>query len=334
MWRVSVVTGVGYALTRRAAGRGPASVNPSNGGVEPPDDLGGREMRHKDRASRLALRAVDRALADAGMAPGAAVMPSATIATLVSSNYGNLDSVCDFADRIAHESTVGSSPLGLPHVSSNAIAGWIATHHGLRGPSVTLCNGRTSGIDALYWADNLIGAGRADVVVVVGVEPDTPQVRLVLGIGPDASLLDGAAAVILESSAHAARRRATVRAVLGIFSRAAGIEQVLALFHGEKELPGLWLTPAALPLDVSGLIPAVDLTQWLGDCSGALGVLQCVAAVAHLDSGDPGPVYATCGGWPRGSAATLQLHSPRETCGVNHSGSIHLQRFKSDQEER
>ncbi|MEU7768855.1 beta-ketoacyl synthase N-terminal-like domain-containing protein [Nocardia sp. NPDC049190] len=335
MRQPSVVTGVGLAVTGLATGAGLNSLDSNDGGFDSSVDLGGPQMRHKDRASRLALRSVERAFADVDRSTGTAnSVDHATTATVVSSNYGNLDTVCEFTDRIAEVSTAGLSPLGLPHVSSNAIAGWIAIRHGLRGPNITLCNGRTSGIDALYWADNLIGAGRADVVVVVGVEPDTRQVRRLLSAGPDAQVLDGAAAVILESEAHAANRQARARAVLGSRSRATDIGHVVAAFRDETPVPGLWLTPSALPPDISPLISVLDLTQRLGECSGALGVLQCVAAIAHLDSGDPGPIYATCGGGPRGDLATLQFLRPRDPATTPFPVRHHSGNFPLDQEGR
>ncbi|RBL81446.1 hypothetical protein DDE05_44500, partial [Streptomyces cavourensis] len=94
-----------------------------------------------------------------------------TTAVVVSTNVGILENVCSFADTIARDTVLGLSPLGLPQTSSNVIAGSVALAHGLRGPNVTLCNGPTSGLDALYWARALIVTGRADTAVVIGVEP-------------------------------------------------------------------------------------------------------------------------------------------------------------------
>ncbi|WP_062988018.1 beta-ketoacyl synthase N-terminal-like domain-containing protein [Nocardia anaemiae] len=304
----SVVTGVGLAINGLATAADLLRDPSERGRAEAPIDLSGREMRHKDRASRLALRAVERALADADLDSVAA---NATTATVVSSNYGNIDSACEFTDRIAEETTAGLSPLGLPHVSANAIAAWIAIRHRLRGPNLTLCNGGTSGIDALYWADDLITAGRADIAVVVGVEPDTPQVRRLLGADQDGAVFDGAAAVVMESNAHAEYRRATVRAVVGSRSRTMALSQVAAMIDVAARPRALWLTPTALPPDITAPIPTADLTGPLGDSSGALGVLQCVAAIDYLGTADTGPVYATCASGPHGDAATLQLLGPR-----------------------
>lgn len=53
----------------------------------------------------------------------------------------------------------------------------------------------------------------------------------------------------------------------------------------------------------------IDLEAQLGPLSGALGVLQCAAAAAHLESDATGNVVATAGG-PRHDAAAALLLTP------------------------
>lgn len=50
----------------------------------------------------------------------------------------------------------------------------------------------------------------------------------------------------------------------------------------------------------------INLETRLGPLSGALGVLQCATAAAHLESGAAGNVLATAGG-PRDDAAAAVL---------------------------
>jgi 3-oxoacyl-[acyl-carrier-protein] synthase II len=79
---------------------------------------------------------------------------------------------------------------------------------------------------------------------------------------------------------------------------------------------GLWLTAetaedpsltsADLALDADAAV-TLDLTARLGHCSGALGVLQCAAGVAHLGRGGSGSVLATSGGPADDAAAALLL---------------------------
>lgn len=288
--RTVVVTGAGLAVPGMVGIQDLVPPGPArSGGFDPDIALCGRRMRHKDRASRFALGAVEPSLRDAGLCDGAALAGAATV---VSTNFGNLDSVCSFAATIRSGSVVDLSPVGLPHTSSNCTAGWVAIEFGLSGPSLTVCNGATGGLDALFWAGNLIGAGRAEVAVVVGVEPHTDAVAALHAIDGAESWLDGAVAVVLESAEHAQDRGRRARAELAGYWRAAEVSEVLRPARAALAEPiGRYLADQQ-----TGLADADDLTARLGRCSGALGVLQCAAAVAWLDRGNTTPVLAVSGG--------------------------------------
>ncbi|RKN69825.1 hypothetical protein D7231_22450 [Streptomyces klenkii] len=278
------------------------------GGFDPHTGLTGREMRHKDRASRLALRAAEPALRDAGLHDGKAFTGDGdTTAVVVSSNFGILDSVCAFADVIARDTVTGLSPLGLPQTSSNVIAGSVAMRHGLRGPSLTLCNGPGSGLDAVYWARGLIAAGRAETAVVIGVEPSGDAVTKLLG----EPVFDGAAALVLEARDRGARPRAVIGA--GAYARGADPSVAVAAALGGRSPASvsLWL-PGEDACGAPGGAPAFDLTGRLGRCSGALGVLQCAAAVAYFDRrpDEDAAVLASAGGPADDAAAALLLTAP------------------------
>lgn len=325
----AVVTGVGMAV--------PGLTLPDEllgtvreGGFDPRTGLTGRDLRHKDRASRLALRAAAPALRDAGLLGDDGYLgPGDSTAVLVSTNLGILDNVCSFADTIARDSVTGLSPLGLPQTSSNVVAGSVAMAHGLRGPNVTLCNGPTSGLDALYWARALIVVGRATTALVIGVEPAGDAVAKL--VGGDA--LDGAIALVVEAASRAAVRGATVRATLAGCARAGTLDEAVAAARAkgpgrpvagtDMASPdsagpdvGLWLTDrepvagAAVPAGAGAVLePAVSL----GHGSGALGVLQAAAAVAHLDEHADDTVLATCGGPEDDAVAAVLLRGPRRT---------------------
>jgi 3-oxoacyl-[acyl-carrier-protein] synthase II len=304
-----VVTGVGLAVPG-LTGADDLLSTVRGGGFDPATSLLGRELRHKDRASRLALRAVEPALRDAGLLDETGFRGSAEhTAVVVSSNLGNLDSVCEFTDTIATETVTALSPMGLPHTSSNVVAGWIAIHYGLRGPNVTVCNGATGGLDAMYWARNLIAVGRARVAVVVGVEPANDVVAKLLG---DDSV-DGAVAVVLESVENAAAHRARPRATVAEYARGTDLTAAVATVLRKITRPvGLWLTAERAAhsstdgFDGLKISTRVDLAAWLGPCSGALGVLQCAAGVAYLYH-DTKAVLATTGGGPDDEAAAALL---------------------------
>lgn len=312
-----VVTGIGIAVPGLQEPADLLEPPAAGGGFDPATGLRGREMRNKDRASRLALRAVAPALRDAHLlGTDGYTGPEERTAVVVSTNFGNMDSVCSFADIIAEHTVTGLSPLGLPHTSSNAIAGWIAIEYRMRGPNLTVCNGPTSGIDALQWAGNLLAARRAETVVVVGVEPGTEPAARLLADGPGGPdqrrVLDGAAAVVLEPLAHANARGGPVRAVLTGCVRAADLPTAVEQVRGtDGTAAEVWLGAApggsgAAASPAAGAV-VLDLTRRLGQCSGALGVLQCAAGAVHLSRGGPGPVLATAGGAPGDDGAAAML---------------------------
>ncbi|MCA2218257.1 beta-ketoacyl synthase N-terminal-like domain-containing protein [Jidongwangia harbinensis] len=311
--RPAAVTGIGLAVSGLGTPDDLLQPDGAEEAFDPATGLTGRAMRHKDRASRFALRAAADALRDAGLLTGATFAgPASRTCVVVSTNFGNLDSVCTFADTIAEDSVLGLSPLGLPHTSSNSVAGWLAIEYGLRGPNLTVCNGGTGGLDALFWARAMIAADRADVALVVGVEPDTAPVARLVGHRPR---LDGAAAVVLESVPHRRSRGAPPRAVITACTHGAALPDAVRAVRGTDRQPvGLWLTPAGpRPGDAASSWCATtrDLTARLGECSGALGVLQCVAGVSYLDASGPGAVLATSADGPDHTAvAALLLTAP------------------------
>ncbi|MFK0154362.1 beta-ketoacyl synthase N-terminal-like domain-containing protein [Streptomyces sp. NPDC090493] len=311
--REVVVTGIGLALPGVATYRDLLGTLPAEGGFDLATGLVGRELRHKDRASRLALRAAEFALHDAGLIDADTTFTGAAEATavVVSTNLGNADSVCEATDTIAAVGVMALSPLGLPQTSSNVIAGWVAIRYRLRGPNLTVCNGVTSGLDALAWARNLIVTGRADAAVVVGVEPAGDVVTKVLGRQSS----DAAVAVVLEPADAAASRGARLRATITGYARARNLAAALVSTGVTEEDPvGLWLADEAEAAGArSGHMFAatrrIDLESQLGPLSGALGVLQCAAAAAYLEGGATGNVLATAGG-PRHDATAALLLTP------------------------
>jgi 3-oxoacyl-[acyl-carrier-protein] synthase II len=306
--REVVVTGIGLALPGVAKYVDLLGPLPGEGGFDPATGLRGREMRHKDRASRLALRAAEFALHDAGLTDANATFTGVadSTAVVVSTNLGNVDSVCEATDTITREGVKGLSPLGLPQTSSNVIAGWVAIRYGLRGPNLTISNGVTSGLDAVSWARNLITAGRAEAAVVVGVEPTNDVVTKLLG----EPSTDAAVAIVLEPANVAASRGTRPRATIAGYARTHDLATALTSAGvTEEKSVGLWLVGdvAAGSGNLLAATRRIDLESQLGPLSGALGVLQCAAATAHLESGATGNVLATAGGPDHDAAAALLL---------------------------
>src|SRR4051794_9702831 len=106
------VSGVGVAVTGVGGPDEMLPRTPPRGSDDPVKRLTGKGLRYKDRATRLALCAGRDALADAGLLrePGLAV-PSESTGVVVSSNYGNVDTVCEAIDVMAESTYLGTSPM-------------------------------------------------------------------------------------------------------------------------------------------------------------------------------------------------------------------------------
>ena len=314
-----VVTGAGTALPLAGSPDELLPGRPTREPVDPATALTGRGHRYKDRATKLALIAARAAMAEAGLLrDGALTVPGEAVGVVVSSNFGNMDTIGEVARTIADRGYAAASPMALPGTASNVIASWLAIGYGLRGANLTLSNGDTSGLDAVHWGRFLIAAGRVASVVVVGVEPDTPQARELRGDRPPT--LDGAAALVLESRAHATARGSRPLATVGPYARAATHDAaVKSVRAAEPATVGLWCLPGGPAVERGGLdavaadLPGAvqhDLDAVHGAGAGALGVLQCVAGVVWLRAGHGGAVLATaCAGSTGGpdTAAALLL---------------------------
>ncbi|MFF4470823.1 beta-ketoacyl synthase N-terminal-like domain-containing protein [Streptomyces sp. NPDC001599] len=317
-----LISGSGTAIT---GVRGPDALSDPPETVPGPDPvstLRGSGLRYKDRATKLALCAARDALDDAGLLgpDGELCVDGDDFGVVVSSNWGNVDTVCETAATIRSSTYRATSPMLLPNTAGNVTASWVAITHGLRGANVTLCNGATSGLDAVHWARTLIAARRLRRALVIGVEPvNEPVLHLVGDAGP---LFDGAVALVAEAADAVEARGGTPRARIGRYVRAGDLPRALAAAReNESRPPDAWwppefpLAPAApVPPPPTG-VPARDLRARHGHCSGALGVMQCVAATAELTRTAGHSMLAAAGRGPGGdgpgeddAAAALVLH--------------------------
>jgi 3-oxoacyl-[acyl-carrier-protein] synthase II len=309
-----VVTGVGFALPgvdepgEVERGRD-AAAEP----VDPAAHLGKKGLRYKDHATRLALVAAKAALVRSGLwneTDGLTVDPR-DVAVLASSNLGNLDSVAEVAALIGREGgTRLVSPIATPNLSSNVVCADIAIRFGLRGPNMMVCNGATSGLDALRWAATWLRSGRARHALVVGVEPDNDVSRAYAG----GQVLDGAVAVVIERDDSTAGR--PVLGELGPVARSGRLDDSVAAAGGTDAGSRVWFVPEGDGMSSVVLPEAerVDVSRGWGRTSGAHGLLQIAVGTAHL-AGGASSVVATCGGPADDAIASVVLRAPRsEPC--------------------
>ncbi|MEU1013053.1 beta-ketoacyl synthase N-terminal-like domain-containing protein [Streptomyces sp. NPDC005890] len=316
-----LISGLGTAL---AGVPGPgALLDPPAGDAvaDPVSALRGPGLRYKDRATKLALCAARDALADAGLLgpDGELTVAGDDFGVVVSSNWGNLDTVCETAATIRRSTYKATSPMLLPNTAGNVTASWVAIAYGLRGANVTLSNGPTSGLDAVHWGRALIAAGRLRRVLVIGVEPVNEPVRQLLdGAGP---LLDGAVALVAEAADAVGARGGTPLARIGTYARAGDLPRAVAAARDGEDAPpdGWWLPEGPLRPTVASAppagVPGYDLSARHGRCPAALRLLQCVPATAEPRRGRGRSMLATAGHGPGtggpgtdDAAAALVLH--------------------------
>ncbi|MFI6173290.1 beta-ketoacyl synthase N-terminal-like domain-containing protein [Nocardia sp. NPDC051052] len=264
--------------------------------------LGRKGLLYSDPATLLAWCAVQRALGcpDGGR-PREPLPQADRTAVVVSSNLGNVHTVCDIVARVARESYRAVSPLELPNASSNVIAAAIALRFGFTGPNLMLCNGATSGVDAVRAGARLIGSGRADRVVVVGVEPaDDTATAVMVASGADqpgaVALRAAAACVVLEPA------RGT-----GVLVGHGGLERSWDELAENAIRPSLCMVPHGRDLVAR---QQVDLTARLGETYGAHGVLQAAIAAHLLGTGEHRQALIVAGDRPDGYA-WLRLDAER-----------------------
>lgn len=300
------------------------------GQAEPEARLGGKGLRYKDRATRLGLSAAKAALEYAGLpSDPKEQLDCDSFGVIVSSNLGNLDTVCRTAEAIRASSVDATSPMDLPNASSNIISASIAIAFKLQGPNMTICNGATSGTEALYIAANAIRARRAERMLVVGVETANDIILRLMnesaqvwaGRTPDLCLGDCAGAVVLEAAHSAAARNAPIHCRLGTYAYASDGDVKRSLHgvsHDDNSVPDLWLMPNcsysatvnhvenARTLWATAQPHSLDIADALGETYGAAGVLQSVAACLWLAANGGTKAFATTGAaWGDGAATVV-----------------------------
>jgi 3-oxoacyl-[acyl-carrier-protein] synthase II len=208
--------------------------------LRPPAWLAPPLRRRASRADVLALLAAGEALAASGLEIAAA--PARVGLALGGTTGGMLRAEQCFEDRIAGRiSRYRKTPLLGTPISTSADV--LAAVFGAAGPRLTLSTACSSSANALGAALDWIRLGRADAVIAGGTEslcrtifagfnalhalssePCRPFHRRRSGL----SLGEGAAILVLESAAHAARRGATVHAEILSYGTSADAHHLTA----------------------------------------------------------------------------------------------------------
>jgi 3-oxoacyl-[acyl-carrier-protein] synthase II len=233
VWR-TLCAGVSTARTDPLLSTLPVRISCAVSGFDPEQELGARLSRRLDRFTRLALAAARRAVADAKLDP--AGWDPCRVGVVLGVGSNSLERYAQEYRRLDRGAPHRVSPYGLPRSVPNMAAAEVAVDLGARGPNFVTASACASGATALGVARDLVRSGTCDLVLAGGSEsardPMTATGFSQMGAlsrfqGPPSEacrpfdrerdgfvLGEGAAVLVLESTAHARARSAPVRALL------------------------------------------------------------------------------------------------------------------------
>ncbi len=212
-----------------ASGRlAPVTVDEKDGPGCRVGDFGAKQqippanLRRMPHLTQMAIVAAKQALATSSFDP-------TRVGVILGTGLGTLDETIGFMRGYIDGGPEAASPLLFPYSVMNAAAGQLAVELKLRGVNSTVNHRDTSPLEALGLACDLLELGRADAILVGGIDelsaPVRAGYRLFGAVTPttmrpyDAARDglqpgEGAALVLLEREADARRRGAKIRAVV------------------------------------------------------------------------------------------------------------------------
>jgi len=293
--------------------------------------LGDKGLRSLDRLTKLLVVATRLAVRDAGLkgesgwpsTPAGAAAWADRVGMIVSNAYGSLEAISEL-DRVAVlEDRRYINPSRFPLTVSNSAAGYASIWEDIRALNVTVSDGNCGALDAVACADMFLEHGRADALLVGGVEALAEALVLAfhkLGVR-GACVGEGAALLVLETNEGARARGAkAIAEVTGYGTSFVAPKAVGALLcpssgaleHAAAQaMADAGITGADVDLVVSGVagIRAFDDEEVrairrvvgegaivvapklaLGETFGAGGAMGMLAALAHLQGDAATPV--------------------------------------------
>jgi 3-oxoacyl-[acyl-carrier-protein] synthase II len=313
-----------------------ASASPSKIAAQVPDFAleryvqNGRIMaRHMPRPVQLALAAGVLALHDAEIDLDAC--DPDRLGVHVGTSIGNLADVLALNERLHSQGDL--PPQTAFHAFNHSSACVLSSFFNIRGPIHTTSTGCNSGIDAIGLSLRMIQADAADAMLVVGTDCElVPEIIAALNASGSLStrwnsdpgrasrpferrrdgnvIGEGAGALLLESEAHAKRRKAR------IYARLAGYQVCSAGQNRQysHDSPELDLRPCVRALRgavaEAGWQPAeVDLVNANGSSSVIYDRLEALALAEAFGAAFP----------------DLRVHSQKSMLGQHGAGSSALQ---------
>ena len=282
-------------------------------GFKASDFMPPMRARKMDRCSQFAVAGVSLALKDAGL--DLKVIAPERVGIVLGSGFCGVSSSAEFLTSYFSGGVEGLIPMIFPNTVPNAPASNASIEHGFKGPNATMVQRFCSAESAFLLACRFIEEGRADVMLTGGT--DELMQLMIKGFAAMGTMKrinvpfgEGGGIIVLESAAHAARRLATVKAVVesitSIGMLASGHEgealDILTECAAPCSLVSLSGTAADMPellKRVSGK-PLIDIGRAIGRSlamgGSALSVLMASLEPGqkglHLAASPAGPYYA------------------------------------------
>jgi 3-oxoacyl-[acyl-carrier-protein] synthase II len=130
------------------------------------------QLRRMDRMSRMAVAASRLALDDAGL--NAHDVGGEDTGVVFGTSLGDLSDSIAHLDRIFTRGPAAASPMVFPNLVLNAAAGYVAMEYGCTGVNFTVAQHEISGEHAIALGCDVVGSGRAKLVLAGGGDELTP----------------------------------------------------------------------------------------------------------------------------------------------------------------
>lgn len=274
------------------------------------------KARKLDRSSQFAAAATGLALKSAGIDPKN--LDPERIGIAMGCGFGGLGNSSEFLTGYFNSGAEGLAPMLFPNTVSNASASNASIEYGLKGPNVTVVQRFCSAETAFLMACRFLQQGRADIMLVGGVDELNPLIiKGFIALGQHKhfarSFGEGCGMLVLETSDSLKRRNANALAMVNNIScigmlpdqfATEGFKMLLGE-HSASSKIGLSGTCSQTPILTSLLPDSVHISiESVVGHSLAMGATSIACLAASLAKAEKGLHLAAS---PEGPYFSIQL---------------------------
>ncbi|MBT3707652.1 MAG: beta-ketoacyl-ACP synthase II [Proteobacteria bacterium] len=278
----------------------PTRIAGEANGFDPEARLGAKEIRRMDRFIQLGLCAGLEAFEDSGI--DLERVDRDQIGVLIGAGIGGLNTIESTTRLMAEKGPRKVSPFYIPSSIINMVSGNLSIMLGLRGPNLAVVTACTTGTHAIGEAARMIALGDAEVMIAGGTEaPITPTslagfaaAKALSRRNDDPTVAsrpwdlerdgfvmgEGAGVMVLESEAHAKKRRSRIYAELsgyGVSGDAHHMTQPAPGGEGAARCMKSALRSASISTDTIDYVNAHGTSTPLGDLAETLALKSVFA---------------------------------------------------------